>query len=273
MRFHAQNLNEKPHGRMGWMLWRGRAWWHLSDRTMLHAEWSARPSLQLGAQIQSGGMGDDHVLANVSLFGLTLYFGVSCPLTRRLSSWASKREGFETGVEFQWGRYHSTPTLRIDIASRIMSWRSSDPRWVRGWNIDIADLLLGSRVYSREVLKSVETVIPMPEGCYAASIELDICRWKRPRWPFALTQYGSKVDIPGGIPFAGKGENSWDCGDDGLWGSNPAAETVEDAIAAIVASVLKSRRRYGHASFLQGVPPVMARPAPSTPTHQIGGEK
>jgi hypothetical protein len=65
---------------------------------------------------------------------------------------------------------------------------------------------------------------------------------------------GVKLDIPGGIPHNGKGENSWDCGDDGLWGCG--GDTVEEAIGHAVSSVLRSRRRYGHDSHGTGREPV-----------------
>lgn len=42
-----------------------------------------------------------------------------------------------------------------------------------------------------------------------------------------------------GIPFPGKGENSWDCGDDAYYGFGGA--TIESAVADIIADTLKRR--------------------------------
>jgi hypothetical protein len=51
------------------------------------------------------------------------------------------------------------------------------------------------------------------------------------------------LDIPGGIPHEGKGENSWDCGMDGLFGCSGA--TVAEAIANAVRHTQRDRERYG----------------------------
>lgn len=50
--------------------------------------------------------------------------------------------------------------------------------------------------------------------------------------------------------FSGKGENSWDCGDDGIYGcsfdvSVSGQETIEGAINAYIAKVIENRKRYG----------------------------
>jgi hypothetical protein len=51
------------------------------------------------------------------------------------------------------------------------------------------------------------------------------------------------LDIVGGIPVEGKGENSWDCGMDGVFGTS--GKTVEDAVANCVRSVTRMRNQYG----------------------------
>ena len=259
MRFHWQNLNEKRGGKMGNPIRQGRAWWHLTERTCVAWEWGIRPRMEMEAAASMGGVFSHQLTLHVSLLGLFLYLGFDAPILARLYNRAQRADGVRVGVCAKW---EGTPQVNIDLGSREMSWRSSDPRWRKGWRFDFADILLGGRSYAREVLKSREVVIPMPEGSYPATVELDLCTWRRPRWPwwpFTIRRYGSKVDIPGGIPFAGKGENSWDCGDDGLFGINPGVETFEDAVAETVRSVLRTRAKQGTASWLCDARPVMAQ--------------
>lgn len=75
-------------------------------------------------------------------------------------------------------------------------------------------------------------------------MELFESTWKRARW-FTHKNVRASVDIPAGIPHPGKGENSWDCGEDRTYGLTTKADTVEKAIAAVVESSLRDRRRYG----------------------------
>ena len=47
------------------------------------------------------------------------------------------------------------------------------------------------------------------------------------------------------IPHPGKGENSWDCGEDAIHSLTCQASTTHDAVGEIVKAVLRSRYRYG----------------------------
>jgi hypothetical protein len=61
------------------------------------------------------------------------------------------------------------------------------------------------------------------------------------------------VEIPGGIPFNGKGENSWDCGTDGLFGSSFPIDVLEGSVSKcigkVVENVMDSRFKYGTPSI------------------------
>lgn len=54
---------------------------------------------------------------------------------------------------------------------------------------------------------------------------------------------GYEIDMEEGIPFPGKGENSWDMGDDAYFGFGGA--TIEAAVADIIADTLDRRNRHG----------------------------
>lgn len=129
----------------------------------------------------------------------------------------------------------------------------SDPWWKKTHALHWPDLLFGENTHILMQSESTNVLIPMPEGNYLARLTKERRTWKRPRWPFPTVHDYYNVEIPGGIPFAGKGENSYDCGDDGLWGmGGPDKGGIPETIGHVVASVLRSRARYGEASTTRG---------------------
>lgn len=137
-------------------------------------------------------------------------------------------------------------TVRLSVWSRYNEWRARDPWWVRGVSLDLKDLIGGKTRYTCEVVaEGLPCTVPMPEGVYAATAKVERRTWKRPRW-FRSVDTSVWLEIPKGIPHAGKGENSWDCGDDGLFGIG--GSSVEDAIRRAQESVTRRRQRYGAAS-------------------------
>jgi hypothetical protein len=53
------------------------------------------------------------------------------------------------------------------------------------------------------------------------------------------------LKIDKGIPHAGKGENSWDCGDDATYGMCCAVKNIAEGVGVLVGSVLHDRVKYG----------------------------
>ena len=146
------------------------------------------------------------------------------------------------------------------------SWTKGTPRWRNGsWHW--WDWLTGKPVYATELVEGpVDVVIPMPEGGYRATVTIKRSTWTRPRWPWPKISYGYDADIlsrpgpdgpyvplgsgtdaprtSGYIPVPGKGENSWDCGGDGIFAMSGPGRTVEKAIGDVVAGALRDRMRY-----------------------------
>ena len=148
-------------------------------------------------------------------------------------------------------RYHDSAVWWELWQPRHM-WTSGTPKWRRG-NFNWRDALLGRAKHASTITGPEQLVwIPMPEGQYPAIITLDRSEWKRPRWPWpTAVRQGYDVKIlkpdmgPGGyIPIPGKGENSWDCGGDGIFGQSGSGRTVEEAIGHVVASALSTRKRH-----------------------------
>lgn len=134
------------------------------------------------------------------------------------------------------------------------SWKSSDP-WYRRGSFDVAAFLFGEQRVIKEVARGPEWVaIPMPEGVYAAKSTIERYTYSRPRWPAKHKTMASVTMDPREdksfkpIPVPGKGENSYDLDEDAIYSTSAMVDdnaTHEDAIAEVVRSVLKSRRRYG----------------------------
>jgi hypothetical protein len=245
---HAQDLSEdlKPCRRrpLFGKLWRhGRAWWHFTDPETteplsrwfggLDIEWTlfVNPSFRL--EFSRGGYNDEAFTFSVALLLFHLHVGIEG------AKWKS-RKWRECGVYWhEWGLWIQP------WVEGMGDWHRDMPWWAKTHNIDFWRLLMGKGTYAYEKGEPVEILIPMPEGCYRATARPYVQSW-RWRFGYGRENRGFDIEIPGGgIPFEGKGENSWDCGEDGLCGIGLAG-TLEECIGKTVASVLASRKRYGN---------------------------
>jgi hypothetical protein len=112
------------------------------------------------------------------------------------------------------------------------------------------NFIFGRLVHSKEDLGGADIMVPMPEGPYPARVEFERRTWRRKRWPWwplTKTQSGSWVNCKIGIPFEGKGENSWDCGEDAVYACGSSETTTWGAAAHYTKTVLQNRERYGKA--------------------------
>lgn len=234
IRFHWQNLRKDERG----FPWYGRAWLYL---TLFAHEFCLAWSWNLWSHFCG-------VSVTVDQEDAALQFHVALP---PVSLWLSFRGVFSRAWLHRHFRYEDRETsLRIHdwhlwwtVWRDDNGWDSSVPRW-RSGNIDFLKLLLGKEKYSTRDLNTHRVTIPMPEGGYPAEVRFFESTWKRPRW-FARRLVRADIKPLKPIPFPGKGENSWDCGEDALHGLTCPATTIEEAVARTVASVLRSRRRNG----------------------------
>jgi hypothetical protein len=162
-----------------------------------------------------------------------------------------------------------TVFLDVDLWRNSHCYSSDDKHklpWAgNGWGklIDLADLVLGKKQHLSwkhhpELVTKRAVWVCLPEGRYPAKLTVTRERWVRSlwlavekRWPDLAPEplYWPHLEIPGGIPEPGKGENSWDCGDDAIYASSQPA-TIEHPVAHLVAdkvaeSVMRHRRNYG----------------------------
>lgn len=233
--------------------WRaGRVW--LGRR--IHAEWHLL-SRHFGVSFSANGGDDD---ATATLFvGCGLFaFWLGCsglPVGR--SEWRpfgtttpDGRTGYTHREKQEFALLVHDWAVWLTVWGGTMEWRSRDPWWKRGVCWHFVDTLLGERRHTHTILEEQwrTVLVPMPEGCYETLMRPEVRTWTRPRWPFwplNIRQEYIEIRIEKGIPFEGKGENSWDCGEDGLFGTSSTSHSYERAIASVVESVLKSRKRYG----------------------------
>jgi hypothetical protein len=238
---HWQNLCEDPKGNARGFPWRGRAWlyWHKKERinrpTTFRWEW-VFPDFACRAKFELDGC-ESGINWSFAFPPLSLYFGLEGVLSH---DWMYKNFKYEDREIYV--AIHDW-TIWWSFWRDGNGWSSKESKWRVG-SFHIDNLFLGKMTYKRQVLSEHNVMIPMPEGQYPATIKLCEDSWSRPRW-FTKRVRRADVNLQIPIPFPGKGENSWDCGDDAIHGMTTGARNVEDAIAAVVKSVLKSRRRHG----------------------------
>lgn len=152
----------------------------------------------------------------------------------------SKWSGRDFGVRFFDG------AVWWNFGSDDYGWTGQRPKWKDGsWR----PLGFNMRTSDPVVVETREVLIPMPERSYRGTATVTEAYWGYAKLPRRFHEKRRSVEIemhPGeqvGVP--GKGENSWDCGDDAIFSRSGPSESIEDAIGGFVASALRTRRKYG----------------------------
>lgn len=219
--------------------WREYRFW-LGQRPRLHVELNLLSGrFNVSVEVEGGG-GDDDVMLTLSLVLFSLYVGLSARWLSRVCQWLLRGsyEPRQIGLRiFDWA-------IWWDCWSNSHSWSSRDPWWMR-WTWHPLDTFFGKHIHTDREVYRIETVIPMPEKAYPCVVVMKEGRWRRAYLPWGKTVMRAHIDCKEGVPFPGKGENSWDCGDDAIYSTCAPAKTVEEGIAGYVESVLRNRRRYG----------------------------
>lgn len=250
MRFDYQNLRESEHDKRrywsyarGWLRFGER--WYERRLGQICIEWHVPHGSRWGVTFGGGDSSRNFAFTFSLPFLATMYVTFENAFAKPFIEW-----DFDRGGDRQISCYFHDWTFRYSLwVGSMASWSRSYP-WCRWWRQGSFDFknLLGKQSYRRwDIGAPIPIQIPLPEGVYQAVAQREGAIWKRPLW-FAHERRFVDVKIPKGLPFAGKGENSYDCGDDGLYGYGVEGDSIEKAIAHGVESVLMSRRRYGHAS-------------------------
>lgn len=262
-RIHGQNLaaeNKKANRlrRMWFMNW--RAWIDIFPRfkkTVDEKGTQYDPLFKVKLQWKIGYTGGSGIAFEVGGHDECYQFRVYCPLFYFYFAvddvWLPKsrfketkyrdetilisKEAREIGISIYDG------VLRLALWGKTDSWSSDDPRWqVTRW--DFKDALLGKPKFESRLLDTYSVLIPLPEKSYHAKLEMREDTWRR-RWTKSkITR--AYIEIPGGIPIPGKGENSWDISDDAICGNCLPSDTPIQAIMDTAKSIMIRRERYGN---------------------------
>lgn len=229
--FHWQNLREDSRGKPRGFPWEGRAWLRFSSRRrrgdlVFRFAWNFWSSFCHAGFAVGDGDGDEMGI-KLALPPVSIWWSVTGPFCPRCVTDVSIHD---------W-------SIWWNVWNDDNEWHSKGHWWRRG-NFSIDRFVLGRTDYSSETLQVLEVVVPMPEGNYPATVTMAEDTWTRQRW-FPKRLLRARVDLKIPIPHHGKGENSWDCGDDALHSIGCVASTPEQAIAKTMEAAMRSRRRYG----------------------------
>jgi hypothetical protein len=137
------------------------------------------------------------------------------------------------------------------------SWKSNDRL---NSNINFGRLIAGKHTMSKNPDETLTMLLPFEEGNYKVSVVKysRIDQWKRWGIKKRMVTYEVTPEFP--VPHQGKGENSWDCGEDGTFSSSfPESWMVHsgfkirncyDAALNFWVSNMKDRKRYGHVNWI-----------------------
>jgi len=230
--WHSQNLNEDSKGNIrGSKFWHGRSWLKWKEGACgLGVKWIiGKQACFCHAYVQVGG--EDLLKIGIALpWVFVLWFHVDMKHKRQ--------EEMEIGLNLFKG------LLSWKIWSRSNEWHMDTPRW-RGGSLYIPDFILGKRKYSSETIDEDRVFIRMPEECYHGNCRISRDTWRRSRWPWPLILTRATIELDKPIPIPGKGENSWDQGDDAVHSMTMCATTKEEAALILQNSVLDTRKRWG----------------------------
>jgi len=253
--WHSQNLND-AHGLHGSMWLQGRAWLQHPSDFRIGYEWNlTSSSCGIGMTLASD---ENQIALHVCFPPIALYTNYTLPYkyNKYFSYLLGNTDRRDTYLSFHdW-------TVWIELWNNSWEWSNRKTFWEQhSLSLNLLDLILGRWKYTERIVEEQEVKIPMPEGTYPAKAKIFESTWKRPRW-FPRKMIRASIDIKDNqlIPFPGKGENSWDCGMDGLRGMTCSEKTIEAAIGAVVGSVLRSRRRHGGRGWepdVKDIPPIV----------------
>lgn len=233
------------------LLRQGRGALYLGERLCFTAEWHWFTWRWFHVGLEVGGWGDHDILLSLCPCLFALYLGVE-----GLPQWLRRRlpdKERNCSIAFHNGSLWLNPWTFAD------EWHSRNPWWKRGLTLHIDDWLRGKLRYSVSALEERDVLIPMPEGAYPARAVLQEATWSRARWfPHSLLRVTITIDGERYIPFEGKGENSWDCGEDGIRSQTAPAKTIEEGVGNLVASVLETRARRSGSWQHRNLLPVLA---------------
>ena len=227
---------------------RAMVWWHFFSR-LNWAEVSVKFDTEEGGEIALG-----------VIVPWLASFGISLPLpTRWLRPWMIQDRVFDlrlgyigdiAWIEVAWAQWAQDCGM-TDYYRRERPRKYTDLQLWPGWQLKLRwppllDWVFGKRKYRQETRRSMPIQILMDMHQHDGLWTLRETWSERQRWPWRYhVRFYSDIDMPDPPQFAGKGENSWDCGNDGICGMSSRELTPLGAIGDYMAAVMKARAKYG----------------------------
>lgn len=232
-----------------------RKWWHFGNRKSIVIEiagWNNSPAISFRADPDDRG-----VTFNIS-FGFAIYITFDGFIPR---SWYPEEREFSIrihGGAIWWDFW---------VSEEWSSWTKN--RTWRKSSFQLMDKIKGKHDYKRKDADRRQFLLPFLEGIY----NVEVIKWDRtdkwPRWPTRrMTTWEVRAGYYEGppsecnwkdkpIPVEGKGESSYDCGEDATWSiSFPGPPYKKDVNTPYLAalyfwhSIMKSREQRGSAKWL-----------------------
>lgn len=257
MNFHWQNLKEdRPSSWLHGRCWLTRSYDYSKRFRGVDVEWCMPPgSCGWGVTFGSGDSGRGLTFRFTIPLLIALYVTIQGAFAKSFREWTFD-EGADRQVEVYF--FENAIWWHFWVGS-MASWSRAYPwcRWWRQGSFHFADLLGKQRCTTTLIEEGIPVAIPMPEGVYHGLAKIERREWVRRFRPrlFDFESTDVWIDVPRGIPHAGKGENSWDCGDDAVCGTGATwapgmtrEAAIQAAIAHFQAAVMRNRERYGSAS-------------------------
>lgn len=237
----------------------GRFFLYGASRPRIRAHWDFWHNLNwLEAYLRIGGE-DPFVSFGLILPRLAyLSFGFAVP-TRWLSLWMTEdrvfalKFGYVSSIVRAYFAYaqHAEDCGMTDYYRRQEPRRYTNLQLWPGWEFvlrfpPVLRWLFGREHREKTIIETKPIVVELDGRRYEGTWSLEHWQTTRDRWPWPYAVWvGSDIRMPHPPQFAGKGENSWDCGDDGIYGMGSRATSPAEAVGEYVKAVLQSRERYG----------------------------
>lgn len=247
---------------------------HTVARGKTYLEYSVCSGFECRLKFQHGEARDDQYSSTLCLGLLFFTIWLTFPLPRSWYPVRKVKASWKGGEDFalvdgrDYGFYFYDWAWVWHWHAKVHESSSRDPWWMRQY-IHIDELFLGRREFTERELMSSENVGFRLGGkeFLMNEIKWDERKYFRRFIPFALyhrTHVGVNMKIDKPPMRSGKGENSWDCGDDGCFGmSRPwphpkpsymdRVNAERMAVTAYVESILKDAKRYGGSSGERGI--------------------
>lgn len=164
----------------------------------------------------------------VGLFFFTMYWTFHLPERfyfhrKCIATWDNNKE-FMLVVGRDYGFYFYDWAFVWSFHAKINGSSARDPWWMRQY-IHLDELVFGKTEIQREKIIDIENVVFSLDG---KEFVMDLIEWIRytrfrrfiPWSIYHTKQISVDMKIESPPMYSGKSENSWDCGDDGTFGSH-----------------------------------------------------